>query len=351
MQAIDIAQERVRHRQAVDATLATLADRKAKGGAETEAIIDALMEIAADPAFLSGAAEHIGTGMDAVAATVKAGEEIARSFESVDDPYIRARAEDMRSVARNIALTLLGRTEASLADIPRGAIIVADDLSAWELSTADLSAIGGLVCRGGTPLSHVSIMARCHGIPAVVGYAAPVERLRATGRVGLDGKTGEVWLDPGSAASARLATRIAEEMRERALLEAYRAVAPVTRDGRAITIAANIGGLADVDAALAAGAHGVGLFRTEFLFMERRTLPTEEDQTRTYTRVIQAFAPHPVIIRTLDVGGDKRSGRNRVFRTRTIPSWVGAACGCVWIGRMFSSRSSAPCCVRRRAGR
>ncbi len=302
---VDIEPEIARHQVALTATLARLAERASRGHAETDAIIDALMEVAADPAFLSGTVARIHTGMDAVTATLQAGEEIAQSFERVDDPYIRARSEDMRSVARNVALTLLGRSEVSLSATPPGAIIIADDISAWELSTADMSSIGGLVCRGGTPLSHVSIMARSHGIPAVVGYAAPIDRLREAKIVGLDGKTGEVLLDPDDATSGRIRARIAEETRQKAALDMYRTTSPVTRDGRAIIVAANIGGVKDIEPALRAGAQGVGLFRTEFLFMERKTLPTEAEQTQIYSRVIEAFAPHHVIVRTLDVGGDK----------------------------------------------
>jgi phosphotransferase system enzyme I (PtsI) len=301
----DIEQEVTRHRAALETTIARLRERGSSGHEETDAIIEALTEVASDPAFLSGTAARIRIGIDAVTATLEAGEEIAQSFEAVEDPYIRARSEDMRSVARNVALTLLGRSEVSLAEIPAGAIVIADDLSAWELSTADLSRIGGLVCRSGTPLSHVSIMARSHGIPAVVGYAAPADRLRDVRTVGLDGRTGEVFLDPDEAVVARLSSRIAEETRDKAAFEMYRTMHPVTRDGRSVIVAANIGGVKDIDPALRAGAQGVGLFRTEFLFMERKTLPTEDEQTRIYSRVVQAFAPHHVIVRTLDVGGDK----------------------------------------------
>jgi phosphocarrier protein FPr len=300
-----IEPEIARHRAALETTLARLGERADQGDPETRSIIQALMEVAADPAFLGGAVSRIQTGMDAVTAVLQAGEEIARSFDEVDDPYLRARSEDMRSVARNVALTLLGRQEASLAALPAGAIILADDLSAWELSTADLSRIAGLVCRGGTPLSHVSIMARCHGIPAVVGCGVSIDRLRAARRVGLDGRSGDVFLDPDDAESARLSAGIAEEARQKAALDRYRTMRAITRDGRPIVIAANIGGVKDIDPALRAGAEGVGLFRTEFLFMERKTLPSEEEQARIYSRVVAAFAPHPVIVRTLDVGGDK----------------------------------------------
>jgi phosphocarrier protein FPr len=302
---VNVAQETARHRDALEATRSRLAARKAQGGAESEAIVDALMELAADPDFVEGAARHIAAGLDAVTATLRAGGEIEQRFDAMADPLLRARAEDMRSVTRNVALALLGRTEASLAEVPPGAVVVADDLGAWELSTANLAALGGLLCRAGTPLSHVSIMARSFGVPAVVGFAAPLDRLRAARVIGLDGRSGDVWLDPDADTSTRLAARIAQEAAEKADLARFRAVAPATRAGQPILVAANIGGLKDVDAALAAGAQGVGLFRTEFLFMERRALPTEDEQAAIYARVLQAFAPHAVVVRTLDVGGDK----------------------------------------------
>jgi phosphotransferase system enzyme I (PtsI) len=301
----DVEGEIIRHAAALDTTIDRLVARKSRSGPEAEAIIDALIEVARDPEFLRGTTDLIRCGTDAVAATLKVGEEIAHSFESVDDAYLRARSEDIRSVSRNVALTLLGRSEATLADLPQGAIIVADEVSAWDLSTADLSAIAGILCRQGTPLSHVSIMARSYGIPAVVACPATIAALQDAKTIALDGRSGEVFLDPDEALSAKIRIRLEEEGRAKAALAIYKTVDPVTRDGRRIDIAANIGTLKEIDAALQAGAHGVGLFRTEFLFMERKTLPTEDEQTATYSRLVEAFAPHPVIVRTLDVGGDK----------------------------------------------
>jgi phosphotransferase system enzyme I (PtsI) len=302
---VDADSEIARHAVALDTTIDRLVARKARGGVEAEAIIDALIEVARDPEFLRGTTDLIRCGQDAVSATLKVGEEIAHSFESVDDPYLRARSEDIRSVSRNLALALLGRSEASLADLPQGAIIVADEMTAWDLSTANLSAVAGILCRQGTPLSHVAIMARSHGIPAVVGAPLSIADLQTARVIALDGRTGEVFLDPDEVLSAKIRARLEEEAHTKAALDAYRTIEPVTRDGRRIEIAANIGTLREIDAALKAGAHGVGLFRTEFLFMERKTLPTEDEQTATYSRLVEAFAPYPVIVRTLDVGGDK----------------------------------------------
>jgi phosphotransferase system enzyme I (PtsI) len=139
----------------------------------------------------------------------------------------------------------------------------------------------------------------------VVGAPLSIADLQTARVIALDGRTGEVFLDPDEVLSAKIRARLEEEAHTKAALDAYRTIEPVTRDGRRIEIAANIGTLREIDAALKAGAHGVGLFRTEFLFMERKTLPTEDEQTATYSRLVEAFAPYPVIVRTLDVGGDK----------------------------------------------
>jgi len=302
-----VPDELARHAGAVAAVTQFLAGRKTAPGlnADDAAIIDALIEVAQDVEFLAATTAKIGGGLDAVTATLRAGAELAASFAAMDDPYIRERAEDITSVARHIAMALLGRREASLADLPRGAIILADEVTAWDLAKADLHAIAGIVCRTGAAVSHVAIMARSHGIPAVLGAPVAVERLRAAGTVALDGHTGAVHLDPDAATQARIAAQIAEEHAARVALDSWRMADPVTRDGRRIEIAANLGTLKEIDAALRAGAHGVGLFRTEFLFMERKTLPSEAEQAQTYRTLAEAFAPHPVVIRTLDVGGDK----------------------------------------------
>ncbi|MCB8881383.1 phosphoenolpyruvate--protein phosphotransferase [Acidisoma cellulosilytica] len=302
---IDYAAELQRYEAAVQVTVDRLSAKRQRSDSEAEAIVQALIDVAADPAFHEEIAQHLQGGMDAVNATMRAGRDIAERFEVAADPYLRARAEDIRSVARNVALALQGQTEPLLADIPPGSVILADELGAWELSTIDLSHIAGLVFRAGTPLSHAAIIARSHGIPAVIGCNASVEALKAARRVGLDGKTGTVVLDPTDAVAAPLLAHLSRDLAEKAALAAYRLVAPKTKDGRPVLVAANIGGERDIGPALQAGAQGVGLFRTEFLFMEARHLPSEDDQEAVYRRVLQAFAPHHVVVRTLDIGGDK----------------------------------------------
>ncbi|MBE9604292.1 phosphoenolpyruvate--protein phosphotransferase [Acetobacteraceae bacterium H6797] len=296
-----------RHGAAVAAVNAALAHRHAAAvpGSEESAILAALLEVARDEELLADMRARIGRGIDAVAATLMAGRELAEGFERLEDPYLRARAEDVRSVARQIGLALLGRADAALEEVPHGAIILADELAAWDLARIPPGRLGGILCRQGGATSHLAIMARAQGIPAVLACPASVEALRAAHVVALDGRSGEVWLDPAPSVRETLAARIADERRAREALEELRDAPSVTRDGRAIQVAANLGAVAEIDAARRAGAEGVGLFRSEFLFLARRSLPDEQEQFTVYDTLARAFAPHAVVVRTLDVGGDK----------------------------------------------
>ncbi len=294
-------------RSAVDAVNADLAERgrRAAAGSDEAQIIEALREISSDVEFRQRVEARIRAAQDAVSATREAGEDFAAEFEGLEDPYQRARGEDVRAVARNVALTMQGKADATLADAPPGSIILAREISAFDLAGASLERFGGLVCTTGGPTSHVAIIARSYGVPAVLGLDVDVERLRRARVAALDGGTGEVALDPDSATERRFREQIARDAARKADLQAYVAVEPRTRDGRRIEIAANLGTLKEIDAALAVGAMGVGLFRTELLFMERKRPPTEDEQARVYARLAEAFAPAAVIVRTLDIGGDK----------------------------------------------
>jgi phosphotransferase system enzyme I (PtsI) len=299
--------EVLRYEKALAQTVDALLESRDQAGLKPEdlQIIDALVDVARDAELVDQVKARIKNGDDAVFATLAAGEDVARSFEAMADPYIRARAEDIRGVTRNVALTLLGRKDATLTNVPSGAVIVSDEISAWDFAKAPIARIAGILCTKGSSTSHVAIMARTHGLPAVLGYQGSIEALRQATIVAIDGRTGEVVLDPSEDVAAVYRRRIAEEGEERAQLAAYAHVEPRTSDGRVIEVAANLGSLSEVEAALKAGAMGVGLFRTELLFMERKTLPSEDEQAAIYTELAEAFAPRPVIVRTLDIGGDK----------------------------------------------
>ncbi|HEX7390592.1 MAG TPA: phosphoenolpyruvate--protein phosphotransferase [Acidiphilium sp.] len=267
------------------------------------AIMDGLFEIARDEDFTAELRAAIAAGSDAVTATLDVGTALAERFAALDDPYLRARAEDVRGMTRAIALRLLGRADPDLATAPPGSIVIADDLNAWDLARVDIAALGGLVCRHGAATAHTAIMARTHGIPAVFGCTLP--HVAPGTPIGLDGGRGAVFIAPDGATIARLTAARDAAFAARSGLAHYSSVQPRTKSGRTIHVAANLGSTREIAAARAAGAAGVGLFRTEMAFMERRRPLNEDEQTAIYAELAQGFAEDPVIVRTLDIGGDK----------------------------------------------
>jgi phosphocarrier protein FPr len=300
----EIDAEQTRFSRAFDDALAELGQRFDTIG-EHDDIAEALASVAQSDEFAGEIRTRIAAGRDAAAATLEVGGALAASFESIDDEYLRSRADDIHGIARQVVLRLTGQQDASLAGLTKPGVVLASDLTAPDLARANVANIAALVCTRGSATSHLAIIARSHGIPAVFGLPVADERLRGVRQVAVDGTLGHVWFEPPSALQAQFAARIDEARAQRAALDIYRDVEPATRAGRRIRIAANLGSPAEIDAARAVGAMGVGLFRTELLFMNRRALPGEDEQYEVYCRVAQAFAPHPVVIRTLDVGGDK----------------------------------------------
>lgn len=268
-------------------------------------IIAALKDIASDDELTLAAAALVEDGMDAVSAAIAATSKIAADFASMDDPYLNARADDVVAVGRQICLALLGQSDASLDAIPSGAILIADDIGAWDLARAPLKRIAGIVCGHGGATSHVAIIARAHGIPAVLGLGRAVNSLKEIETVALDGNNGDIFPEPSQQIISAVRQKIEAATAEKHALRAFKDLVPTRPDGTVVAIAANIGSLEEIEAAQEAGAMGVGLFRTELLFMRHIHLPSEDLQAETYTALARAFAPHPVIVRTLDIGGDK----------------------------------------------
>jgi phosphocarrier protein FPr len=307
LQAHEIEPEAERFMVAVAAVRArmdkALADETLAGG--DRGIVAALRDIAGDETLVGDTVAMIRDGADAVAATIAVSSRLAEEFGAVEDHYLNARAEDMQAVGRQICLALLGQDDASLEQIPQGAVLVADDIGAWDLARAPLKRIGAIVCGHGGATSHIAIIARSHGIPAVLGLGERVGELRSAKTVAVNGSTGAVVADPDSNARAEYEKRMGEAMAERNALSVFKETVPKLADGTVIEVAANLGSLEEIEAAKEAGAMGVGLFRTELLFMRHMHLPSEDMQAETYSALAKAFAPHPVIVRTLDIGGDK----------------------------------------------
>lgn len=309
-----------------DAEVARLAAAMEAAGSELEALAErvgaehpaeaeiffAHAMLAQDPALAEAAEDRIRAGDDAVAAIRAAGERFAAEYRAMDDELIAARATDILDVAGRIVDRLTGAGPAGPA-LERPSIIAAVDLTPSLTATLPRERLLGIALAEGSATAHAAILARAYGIPAVVGiWGLPEAMEAAVGAasdagtvVALDGATGEVVLDPDAATLARFeqARVAAGDAAARALAEA--ALPAVTRDGLDVTLLANIGGPGESARAVELGARGVGLFRTEFLFLERTAPPSEEEQLTAYRAVVEAFAPHPVTIRLLDVGGDK----------------------------------------------
>jgi phosphotransferase system enzyme I (PtsI) len=296
-------------RRAVEVVISSLsetAERLSASGNEDEAaIFEAHVEMAQDPELQSEVEERVRALESPEAAVLAVGEEYASMFAAMDDEYLAARADDVRDVASQIAAELMGRGAAGLETIETPSVVVARNLAPSDTARIPRGNALAFVTAEGSRTSHVSIMARSMGIPAVVGVGAALDALLEARTVAVDGGEGYAIADPDPDIVAAFEARAKDMAAEAALLDEYRHLEARTREGRRIEVSANIGSASEAEDALEWGAEGVGLFRTEFLFMERHELPSEDEQYDSYRRVAEVFGQKPVIIRTLDVGGDK----------------------------------------------
>lgn len=269
------------------------------------AIFDAHLLFLDDPALLDPVQATITEQhINAEAAWQDAIDRMAQTYANLDDPYFRARAADVRDVGRQVLLALAGQASATFTlDAP--AVLVAEDLTPSDTVNLDRSNVLAVCTALGGPTSHSAILARTLGLPAVVGLGPRVLALPANGRVIVDGDQGQLWPDPSADQWDEFTQRRARWLAARAAaLTASRALT-YTADGVRVEVVANIGSLADARRALEAGAEGVGLLRTEFLFLDRSTAPSEEEQVALLSPIFAALGERAVVVRTLDVGGDK----------------------------------------------
>ena len=291
---------------AVDLTvrqLEALAARLADVGREDEAaIFEAQALLARDEELLEGARDAAAGGTPADDAITSAGEAAAAMLASLDDEMLAGRAADVRDVAARIARAVRGE---SVPPLTRRVVVVARDLAPSVTAELDASFMAGIALEGGSRTSHAAILARALGIPAVVAVPGLLAAV-TDATVVVDGSRGEVVLDPDGAERARADAAIAADSRRREEHErVYRDRPLATADGTRIMLAANIGRPEDAPRAVEAGAEGVGLLRTEFLFADRSAAPDEATQAAAYASVLRAFGERPVVVRLLDVGGDK----------------------------------------------
>ncbi|HRD68118.1 MAG TPA: phosphoenolpyruvate--protein phosphotransferase [Candidatus Competibacter sp.] len=230
----------------------------------------------------------------------------ARLLEQAEDPYLSARAEDIRDLGRRVLHRLrAGPDQQSPASTTHRCVLFAEEMSVAHLATVPPERLAAIVCLRGSALSHVAILARAMGIPAVMGLGdRPVGRFEGHDVI-VDGYRGRVYVNPDATIRAKYRQLIAADAELSAELSELRDLPTATLDGHHLPLYAKAGLLSDIAAASDCGAEGIGLYRTEFAFMVRDSFPSEEEQCQLYRQMLAAFAPKPVVMRTLDIGGDK----------------------------------------------
>jgi phosphotransferase system enzyme I (PtsI) len=308
-----VAAEKLRFEAAVERAKRQLGKLKGKatrfhGTAAEELgyLLDAHQHMLGSSRLLSGVEQRISeTRQNAEAAVMAEIADIAQAFEQMDDPYLRARAEEVREVGMRVLRTLSDQKLTDFSALPRGSIIIAEVITPADTALMDPAQVGGFATVLGGAEGHTAIMARSLGLPAVLGVAGLVDGVKTGETVIIDGSNGRVIVNPGATLLVDYQRRQRELERADRALARLRDVPAKTRDGERITLQANLELPREVGQAMAAGAEGVGLLRTEFLYMNRKDLPGEEEQYLALKEIIEAMKGRSVTVRTLDVGGEK----------------------------------------------
>lgn len=304
----DVSDEIRRYEEATETAktqLAALYDKAMKEVGETSAAIFEVHQMMLDDLdYRESVVNMIQTqGINVEYAVAVTGDNFSEMFAAMDDDYMKARAADVKDISNRLISVLQGAGEAGI-DSNEPVILVAEDLAPSETVQLDKSLLLSFVTRYGSTNSHTAILARTMNIPALIGvdYDEQID-----GHFGIvDGFEGVLYVDPDEEMIEKYRQKQAEEEKKAQLLQELKGMPNITKDGREIKLYANIGGVGDVPSVLQNDAAGIGLFRSEFLYLESETFPTEEDQFNAYRSVAQTMAGKKVIIRTLDIGADKQ---------------------------------------------
>ena len=289
--------------------LGELAEKaRAEAGDEAAMLFETHQMMAEDLDYEEAISDHINNEkMNAEAAISDTAVQFAAMFESMDDSYMQARAADVRDVSDRILGILSGAVQGGIAsDVP--VLLAADDLAPSETVQLDKSKILGFITAGGSGSSHTAILARTMGIPAIVGVGDALKPEYEGRSCIIDGATGNVVIDPDDMTRDYLLKKREQQLRLQRLLETLKGQPNVTKDGKSIRIYCNIGSPDDVHAVQVNDGGGIGLFRSEFLYLNSPDYPTEDQQFEAYKKVLADMDGKEVIIRTLDIGADKQIG-------------------------------------------
>lgn len=274
-------------------------------GTEKE-IMQAYLLILQDPNLIQKTIEIIEKEKwDAAYATEIGFNEIIKEFEKVDDTYISERSKDIEDMKKKIIAKIIGKEEINLSKLPSNTILVAKELSTSDIAKLDFKNIEGIITEVGGMNSHMAIMARTHEIPSSVGVNKITQNIKQNDVVAINGKTGEIFVNPSKKEYKNFEEIKEKIKKEKNELENYKNQDSITKDGHEVKVLANIGMPDDVKIVIQNTAEGVGLFRSEFLYMNSENFPTENEQFEAYKKVVLKLKNKEVIIRTLDIGGDK----------------------------------------------
>ena len=275
-------------------------------GEASAAIFEVHQMMLEDDDYLEAIQNTIRTEqVNAEYAVATTGDNFAAMFASMDDDYMKARSADIKDISERLVRNLSGQEDADLSSI-EPSVIVADDLSPSETVQMDKDKILAFVTVHGSTNSHTAILARMMNIPALIGVPMELEKLKTGMTAVVDGFAGTVTFDPDEDTKAETEQKMKEEAEKLRLLQELKGKENVTLDGHKINIYANIGSVGDIGYVLENDAGGIGLFRSEFLYLGRNDFPTEEEQFQAYKQAVQMMAGKKVIIRTLDIGADKQ---------------------------------------------
>ena len=292
--------------EAAIAQLNTLAEKcQEDAGEEMAVLFETHAMFVEDEDFVETIHELVEDGCSAEYAVEQAGQQFSAMFAAMDDPYMQARSADILDVAKRIRNNLLGITDGGI-DSEEPVILAADDLAPSETLQMDKSKILAFITKGGSDNSHTAILARTMGIPAVCGAGDALEE-SLNGRIAyIDGENGQLIVEPDDAALTALNEKMEKQQETKKLLQTMKGQEDVTLDGRKLMLYCNIGSPEDVAAVLENDGQGIGLFRSEFLYLQSDTYPTEDAQFEAYRAAAAAMNGKRVVIRTLDIGADKQ---------------------------------------------
>mgnify|MGYP003265813283 FL=1 len=274
-------------------------------GTEKE-IMQAYLMILQDPSLIQETIKIIEQEKCNSAYAVENGlNQIIKTFEEMDDPYMAARSRDIEDMKKRILAKLLKIEEIDLSKLPKNTILVAKELSTSDSAKMNLKNISGIITEIGGVNSHMAIIARTNEIPAIVGIRHIFENIKENDFIALNGATGEIFLNPTQEKIEELTKNQENIKQEKQELEKYKNKKAITKDGHQVELLANIGGPQDIQIVIDNTAEGVGLLRSEFLYMDAKDFPSEEEQFEAYKKIAESLENKRLVIRTLDIGGDK----------------------------------------------